>query len=297
MDHVEYLKRALGPYTQELTHSPLMLFTFATGLITCVSVVLFINVGKAKPVLDPTQFQTYELIKKTELSPNTARYRFALPSKDSMLGLPIGQHIQVQAEVNTKMVQRSYTPVTSDDELGFFDLVIKTYPDGAVSSYVGAMKIGDPLSVKGPKGTMRYHSDLTSHIGMIAGGTGITPCYQIIQQILKDTEDNTTISFIYANATIDDILMKDELDKLSRENNDQFRIRYFLNDPPENWNGGTGFITKECIDEFLPHVNERSKILMCGPPPMINACKKHLDELGFPKPNAVSKPDDQVFCF
>lgn len=219
---------------------------------------------EAKPVLDPTTFQTYRLLKKTPLSANTARYRFSLPSKDSMLGLPIGQHIQVQADVNNKMVQRSYTPVTSDDELGFFDLVVKTYPNGAISSYIGALKEGDPLSVKGPRGQMRYHSDMAAHIGMIAGGTGLTPCYQVIQQILKDPEDNTKVSFIYANVSPDDILMKDELDRLSAENHDQFRIRYFVNEAPEDWKGGKGFITKEAIDEFLPHVDEQSKILMCG---------------------------------
>lgn len=30
---------------------------------------------------------------------------------------------------------------------------------------------------------------------------------------------------------------------------------------------------------------------------MIDACKKHLDELGFAKPRPMSKMDDQVFCF
>lgn len=42
-----------------------------------------------------------------------------------MLGLPIGQHISVQAWRNGKSVQRSYTPVSSDDDKGFFQLMIK----------------------------------------------------------------------------------------------------------------------------------------------------------------------------
>lgn len=59
------------------------------------------------------------------------RYRFALPNKDDVLGLPIGQHISVQAEINGKNIMRSYTPTSSDDDLGHFDLLVKViiYPD------------------------------------------------------------------------------------------------------------------------------------------------------------------------
>lgn len=42
------------------------------------------------------------------------------------LGLPIGQHISVQAEIAGKKVMRSYTPTTLDDEdPGHFHLVVK----------------------------------------------------------------------------------------------------------------------------------------------------------------------------
>lgn len=56
----------------------------------------------------------------------TARsYRFALPRPDDVLGLPIGQHISISAEINGKDIMRSYTPTSSDDDLGHFDLLIK----------------------------------------------------------------------------------------------------------------------------------------------------------------------------
>lgn len=53
------------------------------------------------------------------------RYRFALPSPEATLGLPIGQHISVQAEIGGKQIMRSYTPTSSDDDKGHFDLLIK----------------------------------------------------------------------------------------------------------------------------------------------------------------------------
>ena len=54
-----------------------------------------------------------------------ASYRFELPHEQAVLGLPIGQHISVQAEINGKQIVRSYTPISSDDDLGFFDLLVK----------------------------------------------------------------------------------------------------------------------------------------------------------------------------
>lgn len=48
-------------------------------------------------------------------------------------------------------------------------------------------------------------ANLAPHLLMIAGGTGITPMYQIIQSSIKDASDRTKLSLIYANVEEDDI--------------------------------------------------------------------------------------------
>jgi len=40
-------------------------------------------------------------------------------------GLPIGQHIHLSARINEELVARAYTPVSSDNDVGYMDLVIK----------------------------------------------------------------------------------------------------------------------------------------------------------------------------
>jgi cytochrome-b5 reductase len=67
------------------------------------------------------------------------------------------------------------------------------------------MKVGDNLTVKGPKGQFIYSSQLSTHLSMIAGGTGISPMYQVIKAAMQDEKDTTTISLLYANVTEDDI--------------------------------------------------------------------------------------------
>jgi len=42
-----------------------------------------------------------------------------------ILGLPIGQHIHLSARINGELVARAYTPVSSDNDVGYMDLVIK----------------------------------------------------------------------------------------------------------------------------------------------------------------------------
>jgi hypothetical protein len=110
------------------------------------------------------------------------------------------------------------------------------------------MKIGDTIKVKGPKGAMAYQPNMVSRFAMIAGGTGITPMYQISKAILRGraSGDKTEVDLIFANVNPEDILMKDELDSMAREDSG-FRVHYVLNNPPEGWTGGVGFVTPDMI--------------------------------------------------
>ena len=63
------------------------------------------------------------------LTHDTRLYRFALQSPEHILGLPIGQHMWLSANIADKPCARAYTPVSSDDDVGFFDLVVKVSED------------------------------------------------------------------------------------------------------------------------------------------------------------------------
>ncbi|KAJ7071310.1 ferredoxin reductase-like C-terminal NADP-linked domain-containing protein [Mycena amicta] len=216
----------------------------------------------SRKVLDPKIWQEFPLEKKTQISPNTAIYRFSLPRPTDVLGLPVGKHISVSAILDGKQVSRSYTPISSDEQKGSFDLVIKSYEKGNISRHFTTLKLGDTLSVKGPRGAFDYKPGLTAAIGMIAGG-----------------------SWHHPNP------------HLRQPHGDHFTVFYVLNNPPAGWTGGVGFVTKEQIRTHLPPSTDDAKILMCGPPPMLKAMNAHLDALQWPAPRTVSKLADKVFCF
>lgn len=162
--------------------------------------------------------------------------------------------VAAMIEGQPKEVVRSYTPISSDENPGYFDLLIKSYPTGNISKHMAQMKIGQTLKVKGPKGAMVYTPGLVRHFGMIAGGTGITPMLQIIKAIIRGRprnggNDRTGVDLIFANVNPEDILLKDDLDKLAKED-DGFRVHYVLNNPPATWDGGTGFVTPDIIKVY-----------------------------------------------
>jgi cytochrome-b5 reductase len=132
---------------------------------------------------------------------------------------------------------------------------------------------------------------------MVAGGTGITPMYQILTAIARNPNDHTKVDLIFANVNPDDILMKKELEDIAATH-DNINVYFVLNNPPEDWIGGVGFVSVEILKKFCPAVpSNDTKLLICGPPPMVSAIKKVAVELGYEKAKPVSKLEDHVFAF
>ncbi|KAF3036638.1 hypothetical protein E8E11_004364 [Didymella keratinophila] len=252
-----------------------------------------INLG----VLNAREYQEFPLKEKFNISHDTIRFVFSLPHENSVLGLPTGQHIAIRHEVDGKQVARSYTPTSSNKDTGRLELTIKIYEGGKLTPYLSNLNIGEKVEIRGPKGEMKYHKNLVKELGMIAGGTGITPMFQIIRRICEDPRDDTKTTLLYANKTEGDILLKEELDKFA-DKYDQFNVHYVLSSPPEGWQGGKGRINKELIEEFLPApAGMDSKVLVCGPDPMMESMVKTLQERGFKPPGKISKPQDEIFTF
>jgi cytochrome-b5 reductase len=137
-------------------------------------------------------------------SPLTPRYRFGLPEGRS-LGVGVCQHVSLAADIDNKRVIRTYTPISLNNEIGYFDLVVKTYPEGLMSGHLEQLAVGRTILARGPKGTFQYSRGLTPHLLMIAGGSGITPMYQAVKSSLLDSGDETVLRLIYANEEEDDI--------------------------------------------------------------------------------------------
>ncbi len=103
---------------------------------------------------------------KATLTRWCAPFRFGLPTKNTLLGLPIGQHITFKAkDDDAKDFFRPYTPTTDDDTPGHVDFVIKVYPEGKMSQHLDKMEVGQTILFKGPKGRYQYQQGSLRAIG------------------------------------------------------------------------------------------------------------------------------------
>ena len=267
--------------------------------------------------LDPKKRVPFKLLQRTELNHNTRLLRFALQSPQHVLGLPVGQHVFVSATIDGRLVMRAYTPVSVNADKGVCDLLIKVYfrgtdPEfplgGAMSQHLDTLRPGDSVDMKGPLGHIDYLGrgafDISNakvratRVAMVAGGTGITPMYQLILAMLGDPADTTRIWLLYANRSEDDILLGAELDALAAAHPGRFSLTHTLSRPSNAaaWRGCTGRVSAEMVAAHLPPARVEGDAsgdvalgFLCGPGGMQDACYRHLYALGY--------PDERVLTF
>ena len=168
---------------------------------------------------------------------------------------------------------------------------------GKMSQHLDSLAIGDTIDAKGPVGHMhylglgRYLLDGSEHtvkrINMIAGGTGITPMYQVIKSVLKNSDDKTELALLYANQSPDDILLREELDALAADY-PNFKVWYTVDKAEQDWAFSVGFINKEMIEKSLFPAAADAITCLCGPPPMIKfACIPNLVAVGFTEEQCI----------
>lgn len=111
---------------------------------------------------------------------------------------------------------------------------------------------------------------MKKQIGMIAGGSGITPMLQVIHEITKNPNDKTEVTLVFGNLTSADILLKDRIDEIAKKHKN-VKVHYIIDKPEPNWNGPVGYITDDFAKKVLPPPSNDTLIFVCGPPPMMEA--------------------------
>ncbi|EJF63684.1 hypothetical protein DICSQDRAFT_167737 [Dichomitus squalens LYAD-421 SS1] len=205
--------------------------------------------------LQPDVFIRAMLRERVDETSSVRRYTFEIPSRNgttpAKLGLPVGRHVQIAVHFEDQAVVRSYTPIfpilPEEDTGGTFQLLVKTYfpdkvkanPGGTVSNYLDCLQKGQEIDIRGPMGDITYNiSDGVfdvrgqklryEKINLLAGGTGITPIWQLIHAVLSTTSTSPQLNLINCNTSGDDILLYADLE---RHKGDRLKIWNVLSDP------------------------------------------------------------------
>ncbi|CAD8202006.1 unnamed protein product [Paramecium octaurelia] len=288
------------------------IYIFAALLVVALIKLIWTSLisPKAPSALEPKHKREYlncQLIEKTKLSHDTYNFKFALPSKKHALGIEVGQHIILHEQIKTKeypegeLVERKYTPTSPVDQKGNFDLLIKIYranehpkfPDGGkLTSWIENMNPGESIHITGPGGRLMYlgygnvqinkmpqlYRKKYKRIVMIAGGSGITPMYQIIQAVVKNNNDRTQLALLFANKSESDILLYNQLKAFASLK--KLTLHLTLDNPPAQWIGFSGFVTRDMTEQAFGKLDSQTLALTCGPPMMNSLARTNFQSLG-----------------
>ena len=166
------------------------------------------------------------------------------------------------------------------------------FPPGEMTSYIFNLKEGEKLTIFGPFGDF-FAEDTDNEMIFIGGGAGMAPMRSHIFDQLLRLNSNRKITFFYGARSLREMFYTEEYDALAKKYVN-FNWHVALSDPlPEdNWGGYTGFIHQVIHDQYLKNHDapEDCEYYMCGPPMMMDACFKMLDDLGV-EPEAIKFDD------
>ncbi len=153
-------------------------------------------------------------------------------------------------------------------------------PPGVVSSYLFSLTPGDTVGVSGPFGDFHVQNSQADMV-FIGGGVGMAPLRAMIhEQIGKGT--TRQMSYFYGARTVADLFYTDEFDAIAAQHAN-FTWTPALSDPApgDRWTGETGFIHQIVRTHMKRHpAPEDCEYYLCGPPVMISAVLRMLDQLG-----------------
>ena len=203
-------------------------------------------------------------------------------------------HSKVEAEV-----VRAYSMANCPEEKGIIMLNVRIAtppprapegtPPGAMSSYIYSLKPGDEVTISGPFGEF-FAKETESEMVFIGGGAGMAPMRAHLFDQLERLQSKRKISFWYGARSVCEMFYTEDFDRLAREH-ENFAWHVALSDPlPEDdWSGHTGFIHQVLLDQYLNKhpAPEDCEYYICGPPLMLQAVLKMLDDIGVESGNIL----------
>jgi len=197
-------------------------------------------------------------------------------------------------------VIRAYSMANYPNEKGIMKFNVRIaspppgtdFPPGEMTSYIFNLKEGDKLTIFGPFGDF-FAQETDSEMIFIGGGAGMAPMRSHIFDQLLRLNSNRKITFFYGARSFREMFYTEEYDALEEKyENFSWHVALSDPDPKDNWDGYTGFIHQVIHDQYLKYheAPEDCEYYMCGPPMMMDACFKMLDDLGV-EPEAIKFDD------
>ncbi|MGH7932441.1 MAG: FAD-binding oxidoreductase [Candidatus Binataceae bacterium] len=187
-----------------------------------------------------------------------------------------GQYVRVRIPETDQW--RSYSMASVSRDVPILQFLVRIIPGGAMSEYLrGRCHGGDALEVEGPRGAFILRESRAPHI-FVAGGTGLAPILSMIDAIRRHSGARPSMTLSFGCASDAQFFYRDEVE-LRQWWMPSLKLILSADrvGSPES-----GLITGTPV-AALGHVSVgdgATVAYLCGPPPMIAAARKRLEELG-----------------
>lgn len=206
-----------------------------------------------------------KIISIEQVTHDVKRFRVKKPEGYSFIP---GQATEVS--INTPELRDEKRPFTFTclNRESYLEFTIKIYPShNGVTNELGKLKPGAGLIIRDVWGAISYKGKGV----FIAGGAGITPFISIFRDLRTKNEIPGNV-LIFANKTKADIILESEFKGMLGKS--------FINILSDEEVDGYlhGRINEDLLKAHTGDIN--SKFYLCGPPPMMDAVKILLANLG-----------------
>jgi ring-1,2-phenylacetyl-CoA epoxidase subunit PaaE len=195
-----------------------------------------------------------------------------------------GQYVNLRAFIDGDELRRSYS-LCNAPHSGEWRVAIKRVEGGCFSEYANTkLKTGDAIDVMPPDGKFCFapSRDEKRHVVAIAAGSGITPILSIVTTLLE-REPQSSVTLIYGNRRVRDIVFKEELEDLRDRFLARFQLFHVLSQEPVDSPILHGRIDEKKIVSIIDKIRSNAQDIrayVCGPGDLIDVAQRALHECG-----------------
>jgi benzoate/toluate 1,2-dioxygenase reductase subunit len=218
---------------------------------------------------------TATVVELERLSATTMQFAVEIPNRAELAFLP-GQYVNIAVPGTGVTRSYSFSNAPDEDRLTF---LVKLTPGGAMSGYLtDRAAVGDNITFTGPHGSF-FLRESERPVLLLAGGTGLAPILSILRKLRADGSHRRA-HLVYGVNTDDDLVELDTLADVAAGLTG-FSWDYCVADPASaavNKGPEKAYVTSLMRPEHL--YDGDVAIYLCGPPPMVEAVRKHVVGVG-----------------
>lgn len=225
---------------------------------------------------------TWRLGEVTQVIAETPQVRSLVLRVPGWPGHRAGQHTDVRLTAEDGYTaDRSYSIASAPDAGEQLTLTVERLDDGEVSPYLTEeLRIGDQLELRGPiGGYFVWDLEMEGPLLLIAGGSGICPLMAMLRR--RDSgRSRVPTRLLYSSRSIEDIIYREELDRLGAANTGLAVIHTLTRVQPPDWTGRSGRIDQTMLHDVTWSPSDHPLVYVCGPTPLVEHVADALVSLG-----------------